>query len=131
MRNSRVQLVVSSAAMIAGVAAILLPFTYSTSPKDATFDGELWQLAVPFYLALPIGLAWLAVARSGSVSAGLRMAGWIAAAAGAALTSFVLWGVLRDTPSRPGEWLAFATSLGVLAAGAALVLGRRRAGGTP
>lgn len=68
MRSSRLQVVITWAALAAGIAAILLPFTYSTSPKDATLNGELWQVALPFYLAIPIGLMSLWSARSGSAS---------------------------------------------------------------
>jgi hypothetical protein len=132
MRKSRVQLVIPWAALIAGVAAILLSFTFSTSPRDATFDGEYWPIVVPFYLALPIGLASLRAERSGLASAGLRVAGWIAAAAGAAMTTyFLLSAFLREPPSQPAEWLNLAAPLTVLAAGAALVLRRRRTSTVP
>lgn len=132
MRNCRVQLVITWAAVIAGVAAILLPFTFSTSPRDATFDGAYWPIAVPFYLALPIGLASLRAGRPGLASAGLRVAGWFAAAAGVAMTTyFVLAAALHETPSQPAEWLSLAAPLTVLAAGAALVLERRRTSADP
>ena len=45
--------------LMTGIGALLLPFAYGTSPRDATFDGEPWPLAVPFYLAFLIGLASL------------------------------------------------------------------------
>lgn len=45
---------------LAGVAAIWLPFAYSTSPAKAVTDGDLWYLAVPFLLAVPIAAAYAA-----------------------------------------------------------------------
>jgi hypothetical protein len=128
MSNFKVRLVITWAGLVSGVGAILLPFAYSTSAWEATFEGELWPVAVPFYLALAIGVASLGTTRSGLAMAGLRVVGWIAAAAsGAVTTYFFLSSALREPPSLVWEWFGLAALLAVLAAGAVLVLRRGRA----
>lgn len=130
MVNSRVRLVLTWGALITGVAAILLPFTWGTSPMDATFDSDYWWLAVPFYLALSIGLGSLRCVGSVLRSSHVRVSGWIVAAAGAGLTAyFCLFAILGGEITQPREWLTAGVPLGVIAAGAVVVMRQRVANG--
>lgn len=131
MLNPSVRLVMTWAAMIAGVGAILLPFTFGTSPRAATFDRDFWWVAVPFYIAIPIGLASLRCVRSGLRSSHLRVSGWIVSAAGAGVTAyFCLFEILGEQITQHTEWLTAGVPLGVLAAGAVLLLRQRGANDT-
>jgi hypothetical protein len=109
---------------LAGVAAIWLPFAWSTSPAKALRDGELWYLAAPFLLAIPIAAARIWVLFSGGLPRGAQ---WGARAlAGCAMADFALFivGALRD--DRPGGdlegWLMLLVPLGIAAGWIIIVL---------
>ncbi len=55
---------------LAGVVAVFLPFTENISPFDTLYglDDHLWQLGLPFFLALPITAASLRLLLSATLS---------------------------------------------------------------
>ena len=109
---------------VAGVAAIWLPFAWSTSPAKALRDGDLWYLAAPFLLAIPIATARIWVL----VKAGLRPgAQWVARAlAGCAMAvfaAFIVRALRDDSPGGDLEgWVMLLVPLGIAAGWVVLVL---------
>jgi len=109
---------------LAGVAAIWLPFAWSTSPAKALRDGDRWYLAAPFLLTIPIAAARIWVLVKGGVPPGAQ---WGARAlAGCAMAVFAVFIVsaLREHP--PGGdlegWLMLLAPLGIAAGWVVLVL---------
>jgi hypothetical protein len=116
--------IAAALASVAGVAAIWLPFAWSTSPAKALRDGDLWYLAAPFLLAIPIAAARIWVLVKGGVPPGAQ---WVSRAlAGCAMAVFAVFIVraLRDYP--PGGdlegWLMLLVALAIAAGWVALVL---------
>jgi hypothetical protein len=109
---------------VAGVAAIWLPFAWSTSPAKALRDGDLWYLAAPFLLAIPIAAARIWVLVKAGLPPGAQ---WAARAlAGCAMAVFAVFIVsaLRDQPP-DGDlegWLTLLVPLGIAAGWVVLVL---------
>jgi hypothetical protein len=100
-------------ALLAGCAAIVLSFTQQVSPWNATLDRDLWTLAMPFYLAVPIGLVSLRVVRGGAA----RRLGWVCALASGTVTTYSLLSTFDET-----AWLTvFVPVAVVLASGACFV----------
>jgi hypothetical protein len=109
---------------VAGVAAIWLPFAWSTSPAKALRDGDLWYLAAPFLLAIPIAAARIGVLAKAGLPRGAQ---WGARAlAGCAMAVFAVFIVsaLRDGPERGDleSWLMLLVPLGIAAGWVVLVL---------
>lgn len=109
---------------LAGAAAIWLPFAWSTSPAKALTDGDLWYLAAPFLLAIPIAAALILVLVTGSLPPGAQ---WGARAlAGCAMAVFAVFivGAVREDP--PGadlkDWLALLVPLAIAAGWTALMI---------
>jgi CDP-diglyceride synthetase len=118
---------------LGSIVAIWLPFAWSTSPAKAVTDSDLWYLAAPFLLAIPIAAvhAW-ALAR-GTLPAGASWGARALAGCAMGVTALFYARVLRegDWPtSGADEWLAFLVPLGLAAGWVALVVrwrARRRA----
>ena len=109
---------------LAGAAAIWLPFAWSTSPAKALTDGDLWYLAAPFLLAIPIAAAFIRMLVKGSLPPGAQ---WGARAlAGFAMAVFVVFivGAVREDPPGAGleDWLALLVPLAIAAGWAALMI---------
>lgn len=93
---------------LVGVAAVWLPFAWSTSPAQALLDRELWSAAVPFLLTIPIAMAYAWIFARGSFPSG---AGWAARALGgcAMLVTALLYARIVREDNGPGstaEWLS-------------------------
>ena len=109
---------------IAGVAAIWLPFAWSTSPAKALTNGDLWYVAAPFLLAIPIATARIWALVQGGLPPGAQ---WGARAlAGCAVAVFALFivGALRDDPVSGDleSWLMLLVPLAIAAGWVVLVL---------
>ena len=116
--------IAAALASVAGVAAIWLPFAWSTSPAKALSDGDLWFLAAPFLLAIPLAAARFWVLVKGGLPSDAQ---WGARAlAGCALAVFAVFIVraLREDP--PGGdlegWLMLLVPLAIAAGWVVLVL---------
>ena len=109
---------------LAGVAAIWLPFAWSTSPAKALRDGDLWFLAVPFLLAIPIAAARIWALFNGGLPRGAQWGARALAGCAVAVFAVFIVGALRD--DRPGGdlegWLMLLVPLAVAAGWAVLVL---------
>jgi hypothetical protein len=109
---------------MAGVAVIWLPFAWSTSPAKALRDGNLWFLAVPFLLAIPIAAAriWALVQRG--LPPGAQWGARALAGCAVAVFAVFIVGALRD--DRPGgdleSWLMLLVPLAIAAGWVVLVL---------
>jgi len=116
--------IAAALASVAGVAAIWLPFAWSTSPAKALRDGDLWYLAAPFLLAIPIAAARIWVLVKGGVPPGAQ---WVSRAlAGCAMAVFAVFIVsaLRDN-AQGGDlesWLTLLVPLAIAAGWVVLVL---------
>jgi hypothetical protein len=109
---------------VAGVAAIWLPFAWSTSPAKALTDGDLWYLAAPFLLAIPITAARIWVLVKGGLPSGAQ---WGARAlAGCAMAVFAVFIVSALRDDAPGgdleDWLILLVPLAIAAGWVVLVL---------
>jgi hypothetical protein len=117
--------VIAALASLAGAAAIWLPFAWSTSPAEAVTDGDLWYLAVPFVMVVPIAAAWAWVIAGGSLPAIAQWASRAMAGCAMAVTALFYARVVRED-NWPGstttEWLAFFAPLALAAGWAALML---------
>ena len=116
--------IAAALASVAGVAAIWLPFAWSTSPANALRDGDLWLLAAPFLLAIPLAAARFWVLVKGGLPSGAQ---WGARAlAGCALAVFAVFIVRALRDDRPGGdlegRLMLLVSLAIAAGWAVLVL---------
>lgn len=115
---------------LAGVAAIWLPFAYSTSPARAVTDGDLWYLAVPFLLAIPITAAYAWWTASGRLPTGAQWGARVLAACSMAVTALFYASTVRKEnwpDSGAKDWAAFLMPLAI-AAGWALLAYRWRPG---
>lgn len=119
---------------LAGVAAIWLPFAWSTSPAMALFEAELWYLATPFLLAVPIAAAWIWALLIGSVPSGARWAARVLAGCAMAATVLFYAEIVREGnwPNHVlNEWMPLLVSLALAAGWVALMIrwrpGRRDA----
>jgi hypothetical protein len=118
---------------IAGIGAMFLPFTWSTSPADVVLFGsnvEFWPLASPFLLAIPIAVASLRWLLAGTLSRIEWITAYALALALAGATLFFLGSAfLLDGSGMDGQgWVSIFTFLAVLSAGAAVVSTNWRAG---
>jgi hypothetical protein len=117
---------------IAGVGAMFLPFTWSTSPADVVLFGsnvEFWPIASPFLLAIPISVASLRWLLVGTLSRIEWITAYALALALAGATLFFLGLLLVDSSGMDGQgWVSISTFLAVLGAGAAVVSTNWRAG---
>ena len=124
-----VQMVIGT---IAGMGAIFLPFTWSTSPADVVLFGsnvEFWPIASPFLLAIPISVASLRWLLAGTLSRIEWVTAYGIALALAGATLFFLGLLLVDSSGMDGQgWVSIFTFLAVLSAGAAVVGTSWRAG---
>jgi hypothetical protein len=109
---------------VAGVAAIWLPFAWSTSPAKALRDGDLWFLAAPFLLAIPLAAARFWVLLKGGLPSGAKWgARPLAGCAMAVFAVFIVRALREDPPGGDFEgWLMLLVSLAVAAGWAVLVL---------
>lgn len=117
---------------LAGVAAVWLPFAWSTSPAEALLDRELWYAAVPFLLTIPIAVACAWIVARGSLPSGV---GWVARAlAGCAMLATALLYARAlgeaDLPGRPTDWIGFFAPAPIAAAWIVLMV-RWRPGPRP
>jgi hypothetical protein len=127
--------VIAALSSLAGAVAIWLPFAWSTSPAEALFEGDLWYLAAPFLLAVPIAAAWIWTLLERSLQPGAQWAARVLAGCAMAPTALFYAEAVREanfSSSSLGEWLWLLVPL-VLAAGwVALMIrwrpGRRDAG---
>jgi hypothetical protein len=121
---------------LVGVPAIWLPFAYDTSPASALFEHgffNLWPLAWPSLLAVPIAAAlfrWVASQRLSIVE---RWSGRLLAAASYCVTGwFYVWTIVDGNwPSAPSEWIGFSVLIVSLTGGAALAVRALRSGRAP
>ena len=135
-RVDRTPLTLAAALLsLAGVVAIWLPFAWRTSPAEALFDGELWYLAAPFLLAVPIAAAWIWALLKRSLPPGAQWAARVLAGCAMAPTAFLYAEIGREgdfSSSSLGEWLQFLVPLALAAGWVALMIrwrpGRRDAG---
>jgi hypothetical protein len=114
-------------------AAIWLPFAWSTSPARALTDGELWYLAVPFLLAIPIAGAHAWTLARGSLSGAAQWGARALAGGAMAVTALCFAKLLREENwpgPHAGEWLAFLLPLAV-SAGWVTLMARSRPGRRP
>jgi hypothetical protein len=109
-----------TAAGLAGVAALFLPFAAGVSPRAAAFDPDLWRLAEPFFLAPFITAAALRWGRSGALTRGERILAYVvsAACAVATLSWYVGW---NGPPTGLRDWLTFVLPIVVLIVGGAVL----------
>ncbi len=116
-------------AAIPGSAAVILPFTYDTSPLGAVAEGELWSLAWPFFAAPVAGLVALRQILAGR-SARLDWIGAYAmmSVAGASTAWSLYLLASESTPSSRDFrfWTAVAGTAVLLGLGAILVSRVRR-----
>lgn len=114
-----------------GVIALFLPFTWSTTPREALLDGVLWRLALPAGLAPVILLASIRWLKPAGLSWPERTACHVLAVAGLAALALTYLAV-REPPPRLNEWISLLGPLLVLGFGAWVYLRNPRAGrGTP
>ena len=110
---------------LAGVAAIWLPFAWRTSPAKALSDGDLWYLAAPFLLAVPIATAWIWAFLKGRLPPGAHWAARVLAGCAMAATALSYAEILREG-NWPGSsldaWLPFVVPLAFAAGWAALMI---------
>jgi len=119
-RAQRSALAITAALLsLAGAAAIWLPFAWSTSPAKALTDGDLWYLAAPFLLAIPIAAALILVLVTGSLRPGAQWgARTLAGCAMAVFAVFIVGAVREDPPGADLEdWLALLVPLVIAADG--------------
>jgi hypothetical protein len=121
---------------LAGVPAIWLPFAYHTSPASALFEHgffNLWPLAWPSLLAVPIAAALFKWVASGRLSSVERWSGRLLAAASCCVTGwFYVRTILEgDWPSGASEWFGFSVLIVILTGGAALAVRALRSGLAP
>ena len=109
---------------VAGVAAIWLPFAWSTSPAKALTDGDLWYLAAPFLLAIPIATARIWALVQGGLPPGAQWgARALAGCAVAVFAVFIVGGLRDDWPGGDLEsWLMLLVPLAIAAGWVVLVL---------
>ena len=109
---------------LAGVAAIWLPFAWSTSPAKALRDGDLWYLAAPFLLAIPIAAARIWVLVKGGLPSGAQWgARALAGCAMAVFAVFIVRALRDDSPGGDLEgWLMLLVPLAIAAGWVVLVL---------
>jgi len=119
MQHRNIHLMLTVPGM-SGVAALFLSFTSNTSPMDAAFDDDLWKLALPFFLSIPILAASIRWSLSGSMSLPERAVAYTVALAAAAVTLSFLWSATDRTGE---EWLYTAIPVATLILGAILLLG--------
>lgn len=127
MRRPSLHVVVAIAG-IAGIVALFLPFTGGISPISAIFDGiiwvpEIWRLALPFFLAIPILVASIRLAVTNSLSKLETAIAYILG--GAAVGNFVSWlavGVAKEPDADPAAWLGLAIMIAPLLLGIALLV---------
>ena len=121
---------------LAGVPAIWLSFAHSTSPASALFEHgffNLWPLAWPHLLAIPIAAAlfrWAARRRLSHVE---RWCGRLLAVAACCATAWLYVGANFDGnwPSDVREWIGFFLPIVILAGGAAFTVWAVRSGRAP
>ena len=108
---------------LAGAAAIWLPFAWSTSPAKALTDGDLWYLAAPFLLAIPIAAAFIRIIVKGSLPPGAHWGARALAGCAMAITALFYAKGLRDEGPAPGVygWLMLLVPLAIAAGWAALM----------
>ena len=109
---------------MAGVAAIWLSFAWSTSPAKALTDGDLWYLATPFLLAIPIAAARIWVLFNGGLPRGAQWgARALAGCAVGVFAVFIVGGLRDDWPGGDLErWLMLLVPLAIAAGWVVLVL---------
>ena len=131
-RVDRTPLTLAAALLsLAGVAAIWLPFAWSTSPAEALFDGDLWYLAAPFLLAVPIAAAWIWTLLERSLQPGAQWAARVLAGCAMAPTALFYAEAVREanfSSSSLGEWLWLLGPLALAVGWVALMI-RWRPGG--
>jgi hypothetical protein len=117
---------------LAGVPAIWLPFAYGITPAGSLFD-DLWPLAWPHLLAIPIAAALVRWVASGRLSNSERWCGRAFAAGACCVTGSLFVEPLFDGswPSDADGWTTFVAALAMLAGGAALSLRVLRSGEAP
>jgi len=124
MRERNIHLLLTMSG-IAGIAAVYLPFTYDISPMIAA-PTELWVLALPFFLSIPVFAASIRWILSGSLSLPERIVAYALSAASTGATLSLFW-----PDSDPGfdsdEWIAMAIPIVVLLSGVFLLIRDRRA----
>jgi len=109
---------------LAGVAAVWLPFAWSTSPAKALTDGDLWYLAAPFLLAIPIAAAFIRALVAGSLPPGAQWGARALAGCAMAVTALFYAKGLRDEGPGPGVygWLMLLVPLAIAAGWTALMI---------
>jgi hypothetical protein len=116
--------IAAALASVAGVAAIWLPFAWSTSPAKALRDGDLWYLAAPFLLAIPIAAARIWVLVKGGLPSGAQWGARVLAGCAMAVFAVFIVRALRD--DSPGDdlegWLMLLVPLAIAAGWVVLVL---------
>ncbi len=112
-----------------GVPALLLPFSWGTSPYQALVDGGLWEIALPAFLVafiVPASVRWIvrgALSRVGE-SIGYTLA------AGAVVLILLSYLQLRAWPDGLVQWIAVVGPILILLFGAVMVF-RNRLPGRP
>jgi hypothetical protein len=110
---------------LTGIVSLFLPFTWSVSPMKALLDKDIWKLAAPFFLSIPIIIASLRWFITGSFSRSWQTIGYVTSAGSAIITvSFFFTG--GAFPSEFREWFALAVAVFVLLAGNLLVIMKLR-----
>lgn len=109
-----------------GIAGLFLPFTFRTSPVEASTT-ELWRLAVPFFLAVLASAASIRWVVSGSFSGSERAIAYVVSASMVCVT-LSLWFPFKDGPATIQEWLALVSPVPILGLGAYLLIRNPRMG---
>ena len=122
--RSSIHLFLAAVGMTSGIAGLFLPFTYDYSPVSA-LDAELWRLAAPFFLCIPIAGVSIRLAATGSLA---RPEMWIAyiASTAMALVTLSIYGEVDSWPRGLQEWLAFGVPPITLLVGLRAVIKKAR-----
>ena len=114
-----------------GITAIFLPFTFDTSPFAVTFWGndpmykDMWRIAWPFFLPVPITIAVIRKLIAGSLSKPERAIGYLVSIAILSIT-FSGYGKIIEWPSNFQDRLAYVFPFVVLAFGGLSFLKSRK-----
>jgi hypothetical protein len=139
MRHTSRDGILTAIGALTGMGAILLPFTWDASPANVAIDlglGSSTELdlpllltvVLPFFLAIPVTLAWARYLVAGRLSLAERIAATLLGTVSAAVTSLVLmqWTLEAGLPESARDWTSLLSPFAALIAGVALAIRNRR-----